>query len=369
VAIIPTSLQQLRFRADQVTLEKVGIEVVGLAVYRIADPLIAYRVLNFSFPERAQEKLEETLTSMFVGAARRLIANLPLEDCLQKRKSSLAEELLREVAPVVGGEGRLDDITDKGWGIVIDTIEVQEVRVLSDAVFGQLQAPYRAALDRRAREARAEAEKEVTAREAACNQAIEEARLSAAVVVAEKKKELQLREADIRRQQEMQSSRIAREIEEQKLLEAAELKKRRTQVEVAEREEDAKKKMRLEELKQQEAESEIATHAVLMEATQKRIELERAHIALGVERKKSEIELFRAEGEAKADVAQRTALARATAIESEARLELARRLPELANAVGQKIGEVNVTTIGENANPFATAALAVKSVVDLVKSV
>jgi flotillin len=54
VAIVPTSLQQLRFHADQVTLERVGVEVTGLAVYRIADPLLAYRVLNFSYPERAQ---------------------------------------------------------------------------------------------------------------------------------------------------------------------------------------------------------------------------------------------------------------------------------------------------------------------------
>ena len=91
VAIVPASLQQLQFRADQVTLEKVGVEVLGLAVYRSADPLVAYRLLNFSYPERAQAKLEQTLTSMFVGAARRLIANLCVEDCLQKRKHALSE--------------------------------------------------------------------------------------------------------------------------------------------------------------------------------------------------------------------------------------------------------------------------------------
>ena len=40
VAIVPTSFQRLMFRADQVTREKVGVEIVGLAVYRIAEPLI-----------------------------------------------------------------------------------------------------------------------------------------------------------------------------------------------------------------------------------------------------------------------------------------------------------------------------------------
>ena len=76
VAIVPTSLQRLSFMADQVTREKVGVQVVGLAVYRIAEPLLAYRVLNFSFPERAQQKLQETLTAMFVGATRRIVATL-----------------------------------------------------------------------------------------------------------------------------------------------------------------------------------------------------------------------------------------------------------------------------------------------------
>ena len=111
VAIIPTSLQRLNFVADQVTVEKVGISIGGLAVFRIADPILAFRVLNFSYPERAQEKLRETLSDMLTGATRRLVANLTVDECLQKRKHALADELLQEVAPVVGGTGRLNDGT------------------------------------------------------------------------------------------------------------------------------------------------------------------------------------------------------------------------------------------------------------------
>ena len=32
-------------------------------------------------------------------------------------------ELVREIAPVVSGEGRMEDATDRGWGVVVDTIE------------------------------------------------------------------------------------------------------------------------------------------------------------------------------------------------------------------------------------------------------
>lgn len=166
VAIVPTSLQTLQFQAEQVTRERVGVSVVGLAVYRIADPLLAYRVLNFSFPERAQQKLEHTLTGMFEGASRRLVATLTVDECLEQRKEALATELLREVAPVVGGQGRPDDPTATGWGVVLDTIEIQDVRVLSEKVFLSMQAPYRAALDRRAREASVAAEQAIAEREA-----------------------------------------------------------------------------------------------------------------------------------------------------------------------------------------------------------
>lgn len=153
VAIVPTTVQRLQFVADQVTSEKVGVQVTGLAVYRISDPIIAYRMLNFSFPERASEKLEHLLVEMFVGAARRLVANLSVEECLTRRKEGIAEELMREIAPVVSGKGSLNDSTDKGWGVVLDTIEIQDVRVLSPTVFNNMQAPYRQEQERRAREA------------------------------------------------------------------------------------------------------------------------------------------------------------------------------------------------------------------------
>ncbi len=179
VAVVPTTVQKLQFSADQITREKVGIEVTGLAVYRIAEPLIAYRMLNFSFPERAQEKLEELLAEMFVGAARRLVANLSVEECLTRRKEGIGAELMREIVPVVSGHGRLDDVTDQGWGIVIDTIEIQDVTVLSPTVFGNMQAPYRQDQERRAREAALSTERSVKLGEAEAGRQIELTRLLA----------------------------------------------------------------------------------------------------------------------------------------------------------------------------------------------
>ncbi|ATB32253.1 SPFH domain-containing protein [Melittangium boletus] len=189
VAIVPTSVQRLRFTADQVTSEKVGVQVTGLAVYRIVDPLVAFRMLNFSFPERAQEKLRELLGEMFVGAVRRLVANLTVEECLTRRKEGLATELMREIAPVVSGRGRLEDSTDTGWGVVLDTIEIQDVRVLSDTVFANMQARYRQEQERVAREAELAKERFIRREEAEVERQIALTRLATEEEVRHKRQE------------------------------------------------------------------------------------------------------------------------------------------------------------------------------------
>src|SRR5689334_22150443 len=76
VAIIPTSITKLSFRADQVTLEKAGVEVTGLAVYRVVEPMIAYRMMD---SDRAS--MTDILREMFVGATRRIVAALTLDEC------------------------------------------------------------------------------------------------------------------------------------------------------------------------------------------------------------------------------------------------------------------------------------------------
>lgn len=146
VAIVPTSIAKLVFSADQVTVEKVGVEVRGLAVYRIADPLLAYRMMDF---DRAS--LTDILREMFVGATRRIVASLTLDACITHRKDQIASALMREIAPILAGEGTgvvpdeagVGDSNAAGWGVVLDTIEIQDVRVLSHEVFARLQSPYR----------------------------------------------------------------------------------------------------------------------------------------------------------------------------------------------------------------------------------
>lgn len=369
VAIVPTSLQRLAFRADQITRERVGVEVVGLAVYRIADPLIAYRVLNFSYPERAQQKLEETLSLMFVGATRRLVANLSVDECLQKRKTALAEELLREVAPVVGGEGSPDDVTAKGWGVVIDTIEIQEVRVLSERVFQAMQAPFRSELDRAARQARADAEREIALRETECRRGVEESTIQAELALAARRAEAARAEAEARKAASLRQTAFHREVEEARLAAEAAVRERQRAIEDAEAAERARAFIAERERMVEQARAELEAHGQLVEARARRSELERMALDASLERRRLVAAVEQLEGQAAADTAMLKAKVEREQAEARARVAMAERLPELAGAVGQRFGEVKVTQIGDGAaSPFASIAQAVASVVELAKS-
>jgi regulator of protease activity HflC (stomatin/prohibitin superfamily) len=343
VALVPTTFQKVGFVADQITLERVGVGISGLAVYRIAEPLLAYRVLDLSDPAKAQETLAQTLTEMLMGATRRLVANLTVDECLQKRKAALADELLRELAPVLGGAGRPDDSTDRGWGVVLDTVEIQEVRVLSARVFGAMQAPFRAALERQSREARAEAETRGALAEAAARRQVHEANIDAEASVRARQAEVALREEENRAREAQRRIELALATERARV-------------------DDARARQAL---LAGEAQAEIDAHEILLRAR----ELEAARARLGWmaedERQRASAQVGLEVGRAEAEVALARARAEAESAAARARLTVAHKLPELAAAVGARFGEVNITQIGPGDSPFASIAHAVASLLSL----
>jgi regulator of protease activity HflC (stomatin/prohibitin superfamily) len=433
VAVVPTTVQKLRFVAEQVTREKVGVEVTGVAVYRIAEPLIAFRMVNFSYPERAQEKLEELLGEMFIGAVRRLVANLSVEECLSRRKEGIAAELLREVIPVVSGQGKPDDATDAGWGVVMDTVEIQDVRVLSEAVFGNMQAKFRKEQERAAREAALTTERAVKLGEAEAERSIELTRLAAQSEVQKRKRETEeearlgeiaagarVTEARIAQQRASQQAELgaAQEAALAKLAAEVTLAERRrvaqengqlaalaAETTLAQRRREAQQHAELTALaaEAQLAEARIA-HAQRAAALQAAAEIERVRLqaeaeaarhAAAVARARQEIEehRLRAEltsamrdiAEAELGIAELSAkkqalahdleLARARAFREientispeTVQLTVAQKLPELAAAFQQQMGQVHVTAV-DGANPFGFVAAAVEGVLGLARA-
>ncbi|NBD13252.1 SPFH domain-containing protein [Corallococcus silvisoli] len=429
VAIVPTSIQRLQFTAEQVTSEKVGVAVTGLAVYRIADPLVAFRMLNFSYPERAQEKLAELLREMFVGAARRLVANLAVEECLSRRKEGIAEELMREIAPVLSGRGRLEDRTDSGWGVLLDTIEIQDVRVLSAAVFEHMQARFRREQERQAREAELAKERFVRREETEAERVLNLQKLAAREEVRQRTQatdeqarleqlavEARLAQAKMEqvRQQQQERTAVEREMALAKLGADEEVRQRTQSLAEQARLEALATDARLEEARltserqltynraqgaleqlRWEQEAEAAKAQVELERMRRQQEAEATLHALRVEEARQEAEQLSARlqvllakqsiAEAEAGIAelelrrtraqQGLEMERAKALREientvspeVIQLTVARQLPQVAAAFQQRMGEVHVTAV-DGANPFGYIAAAVEGVMGLARS-
>ncbi|MFO0600393.1 MAG: hypothetical protein U0228_34105 [Myxococcaceae bacterium] len=411
IAIVPTTVQRLHFVADQITQEKVGVKVTGIAVYRIAEPLIASRMLNFSFPERAQEKLAEMMEEMCVGASRRLIANLTVEQCLTRRKDALARELVREIAPVVSGQGRVEDGTDRGWGVVVDTIEIQDVRVLSGQVFSNMQARFRLSQEQVAREAELAKERAVRTDETATERLVELNRVAAATEIRRQKQsadeaarleklasDAKVEEARLAQERQTRAAQIASEREYQlaKLQAESELRSRKQQAEETAAFEKAQAEQRAalqklnaevalqeERLRAQvaavqlQAQAEEAEHAARLAETTQATELLRAQVeSAQAKQQLAELETRTVELEVhKQQLLASPELERAARLRSientltpeVIQLAVANRLPELAAAFQQKMGEVHVTAV-DGANPFGYIAAAVEGVMGLARS-
>ena len=243
VAVLPTSIAKLSFVADQVTREKVGVAVTGLAVFRIAEPLLAYRMFDLD-----QTSLENILKDMFIGATRRIVAGLTIDECLTHRKERVAAALMGEIAPVLGGEGATADTTATGWGVILDTVEIQDVKVLSEQVFSRLQAPFRESLALEALGARDRVVKEEARLAAEQRRLAEQSRRELmaeeeARIVAERR-----REAEVRTHQDLLLER-AQAAELARKRERAEADRARASVELATQREAGELAAELERLK------------------------------------------------------------------------------------------------------------------------
>jgi flotillin len=293
---------------------------------------------------------------MFVGAARRLVSNLTVEECLAKRKEGIAAELMREIAPVVSGSGRPEDGTDRGWGVVLDNIEIQDVRILSQAVFGHLQAGYRQEQERRAREAELAKKRALEQQEAEAQRQIALARLAA--------------ENEVRQQRQA----AAEEARMSELAAAA----RVAEAQLAHEQTAARARLQADvEKVRMDAEAEAARHAGRMAA----VAQEAAHVdaqagAAEARRRLGESLVALAELDARTSrVGHELELARARALKeidnsvsSEAiQLQVAQQLPQLAAAFQQNLGEIHITTV-DGANPFGYVAAAVEGVMGLARS-
>ncbi len=190
--LIPSSAQSITFAADQITAENQGVEVAGFAVWKIDDPQKAAACFDFSDNAAALTTIGENLRNVVESAIRHQVANMTIEDALRKR-GTIILQLKNELAYIAGE-----------WGLVVDTVEIRNVKVLSGQLFAQMQAPFREKMRFASEMSALETEKQLAER-----------RLAQKEEMALKEQEFQRR--DLERKREAEQLKISAEAQLQGL--------------------------------------------------------------------------------------------------------------------------------------------------------
>lgn len=147
--IIPGSVNNITFVADQISKENQGVEVSGFAIWKVGDPKKIYQNFDFNVESDTMEQVSIFLKDVVESAIRHMVANMTIEEVLRKR-GTIIVQLKKE----------LEYISEQ-WGIVVDTIEIKNVRIQSKTLFDNMQAKFRNAVRLEAETNTIETEKQI----------------------------------------------------------------------------------------------------------------------------------------------------------------------------------------------------------------
>jgi regulator of protease activity HflC (stomatin/prohibitin superfamily) len=196
--LVPTTLKEVVFQANQVTTDFVDVRVRGMVVYRITDPQQIYRLINFADRPRAEAKLARMLGDMCRSTVKWLVANMKLEEANRKRKEEIAEALKKEVATV----------TSDDWGVEIVTIDIQDIYIQDANLFSSMQSGFMADKDREASLARMEAKLAIERRRLATETELEKSKQDLALEKAQREAQVQLANIEFARKREEEQFKL-----------------------------------------------------------------------------------------------------------------------------------------------------------------
>ena len=135
VVKFPSLLNKVSFSAEQVSKEMQGVELSGFMIWVInregQGPMKAYRHVKDLSNLGQDAEINLHLKSMAESIVRSQVSNLGINEVIGKRKK-VRDGIVGEMQEVING-----------WGIWLETVEITEVKILSDSLFQDLQQPFR----------------------------------------------------------------------------------------------------------------------------------------------------------------------------------------------------------------------------------
>eukprot|EP01084_Bolivina_argentea_P064112 116956_1 len=135
VVRFPSLLNKVTFSAQQVSKEMQGVELNGFIIWVVhredTGPLKAFKHIKDLSHLRQDSEVNQHIKSMAESIVRSQIANLSINEVISQRKK-VRERITGEMQVILSG-----------WGIWLETVEITEVKILSNSLFNDLQQPFR----------------------------------------------------------------------------------------------------------------------------------------------------------------------------------------------------------------------------------
>ena len=201
IVIPTTSIQTIVEAHDQVvSMEYQNIEIEGLLIWKVVDPEKAFSAVSWN--ERDDNYVEKILKGATEAIIRTTCANMPIEKIIRERR-----EIIDQI------EKDLHELT-ADWGIMIESLEILEVIIGEPELKKNMEATKQAEEYRKARIAKADAERaskmrelevknEIGIQEQFVEREIELRRKDKEIAIAERERERKKIEADGERQKKI----------------------------------------------------------------------------------------------------------------------------------------------------------------------
>ncbi|HKF17411.1 MAG TPA: SPFH domain-containing protein [Candidatus Dormibacteraeota bacterium] len=144
-------LRETDLQIDCVTHQGIPLRVRGVVIYKVGDDLVSIANAARRFLDQ-QNQMDQRVHNLFAGHLRAIIGNMTVEEMIRDREK--LTELTREHA---GTEM-------EKLGLIVDSLQIQEI-LDPTGYIQNLALPHAAAVEREARIARAQADREATEKE------------------------------------------------------------------------------------------------------------------------------------------------------------------------------------------------------------
>lgn len=267
--IIPGNVKNITFVADQISKENQGVEVSGFAIWKVGDPKKIYQSFDFKQSDDTLEQVSSFLKDVVESAIRHMVANMTIEEVLRKR-GTIILQLKKE----------LEYISEQ-WGIVVDTIEIKNVKIQSKTLFENMQAQFRNAVRLEAESNTIETEKQIEEQRIHVGDQTKIIKQQSELADRERKKQLQLQDindkAEVEKHQREQNH-------------ALKIEEMNQQWELFQEEEECKRKQMLEQQQTLAEEEKMQALQAELDMKKKQLEVELEKLDIAIETMQVETE-------------------------------------------------------------------------------